>query len=47
VKVTVPDSEEALDNIHASNKAIKVIRDGQVLILRDGKTFNALGAEMK
>ena len=47
VKETVPDSEEALDNIHASNKAIKVIRDGQVLILRDGKTFNALGAEMK
>ena len=47
VKVTVPDSEEALDNIHASNKAVKVICDGQVLILRDGKTFNALGAEMK
>lgn len=28
-------------------KALKMIRDGQVLIVRDGKTFNALGAEMK
>jgi len=37
----------ALDNAEAAVKAEKVIRDGQVLILRDGKIFNALGAEVK
>jgi hypothetical protein len=37
----------ALENAEAAVKAEKVIRDGQVLILRDGKTFNALGAEVK
>ncbi|MBR5676727.1 MAG: hypothetical protein IKX20_01110 [Paludibacteraceae bacterium] len=28
-------------------EASKVIRDGQLLIIRDGKTFNALGAEVQ
>ena len=37
----------ALENAEAAVKAEKVIRDGQVLILRDGKIFNALGAEVK
>lgn len=37
----------AIDNAEAAVKAEKVIRDGQVLILRDGKIFNALGAEVK
>lgn len=46
VKLTVPGSE-AINNAVVQSKAVKVIRDGQVLILRDGKTFNALGAEMK
>ena len=46
VKIIVPD-ETAVENVAASVKATKVVRDGQVLILRDGKTYNALGAEMK
>lgn len=46
VKIVVPD-ETAVENVAASVKATKVVRDGQVLILRDGKTYNALGAEMK
>ena len=29
------------------NKANKVIRNGQMVIIRDGKTFNALGAEIQ
>ena len=29
-----------------SNKARKIIYNGQVLILRDGKAFNVLGAEV-
>ena len=37
----------AIDNTDAAVKATKVLRDGQVLILRDGKFFNALGVEIK
>ena len=47
VKLTVADAVEAIENVESQAKAVKVIRDGQVLILRDGKTFNALGSEMK
>lgn len=41
------DAPSSIDNTPVEAKAMKVIRDGQVLILRDGKAFNALGAEMK
>ena len=47
VKITVAGEETAIDNTAAEAKTVKVIRDGQVLILRDGRTFNALGAEVK
>lgn len=40
----VPSS---INNTVVEGKAVKVIRDGQVMILRDGKAFNALGVEMK
>ena len=36
-----------LQIVKATGKAVKEIRDGQVVILRDGKVFNALGTEMK
>lgn len=36
-----------IDNTAVEAKTTKIIRDGQILILRDGKTFNALGAEVK
>ena len=45
--VTTFAAPTALENAEAAVKAEKVIRDGQVLILRDGKIFNALGAEVK
>ena len=52
VIIIVPDKEdekekEAVENVHALSKTVKVIRNGQMMILRDGKTFNALGTEMK
>ena len=42
-------SKEAtgFENVGINGKAVKVVRDGQVLIIRDGKMFNALGAEVK
>ena len=37
----------ALDNIHAENSVTrKLLRDGQLLIFRDGKTYTIMGAEI-
>lgn len=47
VRLYVPDDETGINNTIVEGKAVKVIRDGQVMILRDGKAFNALGVEMK
>ena len=47
VKLTIPDDETALEQVNAQNKTTKIVRDGQVFFVRDGKTFNALGAEVK
>ena len=47
VKMYVESDATAIDNTDAAVKATKVLRDGQVLILRDGKFFNALGVEVK
>ena len=44
----VKDAKTAIENTEATEtKAIKVIRDGQIVILKNGKTYNALGAEIK
>ena len=40
------DDPEAIDNTEAGVKAVKVLRDGQVIIVRDGKEFNILGNEL-
>ena len=38
----------ALDNIHAENSDTrKLLRDGQLLIIRDGKTYTIMGAEIQ
>lgn len=36
----------AVDEINANDKAIKRVVNGQLLIIRDGKTFNALGIQL-
>ena len=41
-------STTAVDNISTNNANIqKIIRNGQLLILRDGKTYNIMGAEIR
>ena len=45
--VAEPDTTTAVVNANANAKAVKRIVNGQIIILRDGKTFNALGAEMR
>ena len=46
VKLTV-EGGTGIDNTASEVKAIKTIKDGQMVIVRDGKSYNALGAEMK
>lgn len=38
--------EQAIENTNAAVKTVKVIRNGQVVILRGEKVFNILGAEL-
>lgn len=50
-KVTCDTGEEpgtgtAVDNTTVAPQVQKIIRDGQVLIIRDGKTFNMMGQEV-
>jgi len=40
-------AEQAIENIFGGEKAIKTIEDGQVVIIRNGVRYNALGVEMK
>ena len=37
----------AIDNTVVAPQVEKIVRDGQVLIIRDGKTFNMMGQEVK
>ena len=47
-KVTyAPGAATAVENTTAAVKAQKVMIDGQVYMVRDGKTFNMLGQEVK
>ena len=42
------EPKEGIDNTAACNcKVEKIVRDGQVIIVRDGREYNALGAELK
>ena len=45
--VVQSDTATAITNAVVAPKATKVIRNDQVLILRDGKTFNLTGQEVK
>ncbi|MBQ9144076.1 MAG: DUF4465 domain-containing protein, partial [Paludibacteraceae bacterium] len=49
VAVRFPKDDTALPNspIASSPKSQKVLCDGQLLILRDGKTYNMMGAEIQ
>ena len=43
----IVETTTAFDNTAIETKSVKIIRNGQVLILKDGKTYNALGVEVK
>jgi hypothetical protein len=45
--VVVKSGTTAVDNVVAPATVQKLVRNGQVLIIRDAKTFNMLGQEVK
>lgn len=47
ITATFADAATAIDNTNAETKAVKVIRNGQLIIVRDGVEFNAQGAIVK
>ena len=45
--VTYSDEEpEGIEEVKATTKAVKIIRNGQVIIIRDGKEYNLLGTKL-
>ena len=40
-------SATTINSTASGDQAVKALRNGQVLILRDGKTYNTLGVEVK
>ncbi len=44
--IKVQSTPTGIDDANTAVKAVKVIRNGQLLILRDGKEFNVLGAQL-
>ena len=47
VEVKVTDQETSVDNTASEVKATKILRNGQVFILRDGKVYNLNGLEVR
>jgi hypothetical protein len=41
-----PNPGESINNVEAV-KAVKVLRDGQIMIIKGNKTYNVLGAEIR
>ena len=47
VSLVYPSSTVAIDNTVVGEKAVKVLRNGQLFIEKDGKTYNVLGTVVK
>ena len=44
--VLVMEEEQAVDNVNANVKAVKLIENGQIVILKNGVRYNALGTQL-
>ena len=44
--VLVLEEEQAVDNVNAEAKAVKLIENGQIVIIKNGIRYNALGAQL-
>lgn len=45
--INSPRQHEAIDEVHGAEKALKQLRNGQLFILRGGKTYTAEGTEVQ
>lgn len=45
--INSPRQHEAIDEVHGEEKALKQLRNGQLFILRGGKTYTAEGTEVQ
>ena len=46
-RVSYYQKGEGLNNVGSDNDVRKVLRNGQVMIIKNGRTYNTLGVEMK
>lgn len=46
-EVVLPKSPQGLDDINTGTKAVKTIENGQIVIIKNGIRYNALGAELR
>ena len=44
---TAEEEEQGIENIELTEEAKKVVMDGSLYIVRDGKIFNAQGARVR
>ncbi len=44
LSVTIPKETTAIEGVEAGEKAVKVMMNGQLIILKDGKMYNVMGA---
>ena len=42
-----PNEGTAIDHVQGQSQSTKVLREGQLLIIRDGKTYNVIGARVR
>ena len=47
ISITLQAGSQGIEETNANAKAVKAIRNGQLVIEKNGRRFNALGAEMK
>ena len=45
-KIQIGGEQQAIDNIEAGEKAVKFFENGQLIILKNGVRYNALGAKL-
>ena len=45
--LTITKEGTGVENVTTGANTVKMVRNGQLVIIRDGKTFNALGQEVK
>jgi len=44
--VEVPEGSQAIDNVEAAEKTVKFFENGQLVIIKNGVRYNALGAKL-